>query len=140
MGILAVAAYEDFLYAKIPNILIAIGTVIGIGIGIKENKISQHDWTVVGIGMILILLIISYVIGVFGAGDVKLLGMSTLYLFEWDYLYFLFFAMVTAVVFGLGKGIFCNEINKESMRIRFAICMLASEILRITWIIAKAVR
>ena len=77
-GILAVALVADFRHFRIPNVLILVGIMAGIG----YTAWSDGLWYLALLeGLILLLVLYPfYMIGAFGGGDVKLLAVVGIFL------------------------------------------------------------
>jgi prepilin peptidase CpaA len=72
--ILAVAVATDLLYRKIPNVLTFSAIVLGIIYHIMSNGLDGLWFSSGGVLLGLGLLLVFYLPGMMGAGDVKLMG------------------------------------------------------------------
>lgn len=73
--LLSVAVISDQRERRIPNILILVGLVLGLGWNIYSSGVSGLWFSLQGLAAGIALLFIPFVFGGMGAGDVKLLGM-----------------------------------------------------------------
>ena len=76
LALAAAAAITDYLYYRIPNMLVALGMVTLVWIALTDawyGEMQMVFWRMQGMGISLILLIPVYLFGGLGAGDVKLL-------------------------------------------------------------------
>ncbi len=71
---LLVICYYDARYRRIPNILTLTLITFGIVFNLMTRGISGLSVTLLGLSVGMVLLIIPYITGGIGAGDVKLLG------------------------------------------------------------------
>ena len=70
--ILIVAVVQDFKCMKISNRLILIGLVLAMTFGILQGGMSQIIYILLNISFPVIILYFLYLLGVLGAGDIKL--------------------------------------------------------------------
>lgn len=112
--ILTAACIIDYLQNKIPNELLAILLLAGVGWrGISQGT-AEILFFFVGAAGVTAILYPLYKIGCIGAGDVKLLGICSGWLAFQKILYFLFFSLLIAAVFSLIK-----MITRHNARERF---------------------
>ena len=101
--LLAAACSYDYRDRRIPNGLILLTAVAGAVWRLwKEGLSGAFSWLAAGV-LVMVLLYPLFKIGVIGAGDVKLLGMTAGYLPSGKILYFLFFSLLVAAMISLIK-------------------------------------
>lgn len=80
MGILCLASWFDIKSRKIPNQLIVLGIVLGIGVN-ALGSFPEHFYSgILGFILGLVIMLIPYCFGLLGAGDVKLFAVVGLFL------------------------------------------------------------
>ncbi len=72
--ILILAVFFDQRERRIPNALILVGLILGIGLNFYLGSFSGFIISLKGLATGIVLLFIPFVMGGMGAGDVKLLG------------------------------------------------------------------
>ena len=70
--ILVVAVVQDFMYTKISNRLILVGLILSLAFGIILGGVSRIPYILLNISFPVIVLYLLYLLGVLGAGDIKL--------------------------------------------------------------------
>lgn len=75
LGLLALAVYFDIRERRVPNWLVLTGMVAALGWHGYQAGFSGLFFSLKGLGLGLLLLIVPFAMGGMGAGDVKLLGM-----------------------------------------------------------------
>ena len=109
--LLLVACYFDYRYRRIPNRLVGVVLVVGV-----VRCIVMQDMAIwfffLNILFLVALLYPFFKYGSLGAGDVKLLSVCGGYLASDKILYFLFFSMLIAAIFSLGR-LFTKQITRE---------------------------
>ena len=70
--ILAAAVIQDFLYMKISNRLILMGILFSLAFGYETGGIKQVLYVLANLSFPVIMLYLLYLLGVLGAGDIKL--------------------------------------------------------------------
>jgi prepilin peptidase CpaA len=73
-GVLAASAITDFKWKRIPNAFILPAMAVSMLIHALNSGISGFIFSIEGLFLGMALLIIFYIMGVMGAGDVKLMG------------------------------------------------------------------
>lgn len=100
---LAAACCFDYRYKKIPNFLIVVMVLLGVG----WRFLQGGAWEVVSCAgaavLVMCLLYPLFKVGMVGAGDVKLLGVTAGYLPFKKILVFLFLSLLIAAVVSLVK-------------------------------------
>jgi prepilin peptidase CpaA len=72
--ILAVSFYTDLRYNKIYNWTVIPATILALGYHIHAGGLPELWWSIKGLILGMSLLLIPFILGGMGAGDVKLLG------------------------------------------------------------------
>ncbi len=70
--ILVVAVVQDFMYTKISNRLILVGLILSLTFGIILGGVSRIPYILLNISFPVVVLYLLYLLGVLGAGDIKL--------------------------------------------------------------------
>lgn len=70
--ILVVAVVQDFMYTKISNRLILVGLILSLAFGIILGGVPRILNILLNISFPVIVLYLLYLLGVLGAGDIKL--------------------------------------------------------------------
>jgi prepilin peptidase CpaA len=94
--LLIVAALIDFRTHKIPNWLVLAGTLFGIIYNLAYPPFVQAGilWPLEGMGLGFIIFLPLYLIGVMGAGDVKLMAMVGSIIGPVDMIWVLLYTMI----------------------------------------------
>lgn len=71
-SILVVAVVQDFMYTKISNRLILVGLILSLAFGIILGGMPRILNILLNISFPVIVLYLLYLLGVLGAGDIKL--------------------------------------------------------------------
>ncbi len=98
---LAVVCIFDYSRGRIPNLLVLLTAAAGVGRGYLETGPGGVLQFLACAGGVMLLLYPFFRIGMLGAGDVKLLGVSAGYFPVKEIFYFLFFSMLIAAVFSI---------------------------------------
>lgn len=82
LSLLGLAALIDWRTLRIPNWLTGGGAVLGLGWSVLAPPSAQMGWdmALAGLALGLVLMLPMYLLGVMGAGDVKLMAMAGAYL------------------------------------------------------------
>ncbi|MGI6436297.1 MAG: A24 family peptidase [Syntrophomonadaceae bacterium] len=94
--LILIAVVVDLRSRRIPNILIGLGLVLAIGYNIYTSGLSGTLFSLKGLGVGMLLLILPFMSGGMGAGDVKLLGMIGAFKGSW----FVFNAFIFMALWG----------------------------------------
>ncbi len=100
---LAIACIFDYLRHRVPNELVVILFLTGIGLRLTEGSLLEAFLFPPAAVSIMILLYPLYKIGCIGAGDVKLLGICAGYLPFQKIFSFLFVSLLITAIFSLIK-------------------------------------
>ncbi|MBC2696680.1 MAG: prepilin peptidase [Desulfobacteraceae bacterium] len=73
-GILIVAAVNDLLFQKIPNLLVYPAMAVALGYHFVMNGLDGLLFSTGGLALGIAVLILPYMMGGMGAGDAKLMG------------------------------------------------------------------
>ncbi|MDE5802978.1 MAG: prepilin peptidase [Lachnospiraceae bacterium] len=104
------ACFFDYRKDKIPNALILTGLLLACGYQAAQNSIGL---LCVRILLVLILLYPLYMLGMLGAGDVKLYCMSAAFLAEKDCLIFFSFSLSLSAAAALLKMLFLGNLRER---------------------------
>lgn len=74
IALTAIAVYTDFRSRRIPNLLTAGGLLVAFSYHFSNQGVTGLLFGFKGLGVGLFLLLIPFILGGIGAGDVKLLG------------------------------------------------------------------
>lgn len=100
---LAVACITDYMSRRIPNILLAAIAAAGMTECYFTGGFLNLAGFILKTVFVVMLFYPVFKIGAMGAGDVKLIGISSGFFNVDDILYFLFFSMLTAAIFSIIK-------------------------------------
>lgn len=104
------ACYFDYRRDKIPNALILTGLFLACGYQTVQNGIALLCIRIV---FVLILLYPLYMLGMLGAGDVKLYCMSAAFLAGRDCLIFFSFSLLFSAAIALLKMLFLRNLRER---------------------------
>jgi prepilin peptidase CpaA len=79
MTFLVAAAWRDVRSNRIPNALVVTGAVVGVAFSLVPGGIGMREMAE-GFAIGFVLLLPFYALGVMGAGDVKLMAMTGIFL------------------------------------------------------------
>lgn len=113
--ILIVCAWTDFKYRKIYNCVIGPGLLIAIVLSVVSSGWSGLGNSILGFITGLLLLIIPFLLGGMGAGDVKLLAMVGTF----NGPVFAFYAFIATAFAGGLMAIVILLLNKEFSRVGY---------------------
>lgn len=117
--ILAVAVVQDFMYMKISNRLILMGVLFSLAFGYQLGGISQVLCTLVNVSFPVIVLYLLYLLGVLGAGDIKLFSIIGGFTNFKMLISCMLFSFGAAAVIAVGKMLynrnFCSSMVKACM-------------------------
>ncbi len=108
---LVVACYYDYIEGRIPNVLLLLLFLIGMGGSFYEGKVLLLLGYLVSALCMMLILYPLFKIGGLGAGDVKLIGICAGYLPVDKILFFLFFSLLIAAIISLIR--FVKEHNLQ---------------------------
>jgi prepilin peptidase CpaA len=97
--LLLTASVIDFRTLRIPNWLSVGGALLGLAFGALFapgglDHLRGFSWALQGLGLCFAITIPFYVLGLLGAGDVKLTAMAGAFLGPWDALHVVLFAFI----------------------------------------------
>jgi prepilin peptidase CpaA len=97
--LLVTASVIDFRTLRIPNWLSVGGIVAGLAFGAllapgSLDRIHGFSWALQGLALCFAITIPFYIMGLLGAGDVKLTAMTGAFLGPWDALHVVLFAFI----------------------------------------------
>lgn len=106
MGLLLIAAVIDWRCLRIPNVLTGGGTLLALLLSLSPSPGALGVTSALaGLALGLALLLPMYLLGVMGAGDVKLMAMTGAYLGAPATLLATLFVVLTAGVLALGLAL-----------------------------------
>jgi len=111
--LLVIACFMDYKYGKIYNYLIMTGMIAGCGYCIYQSGIRG---ILVWLGLFLLPILITYplyMIGVFGAGDVKLMAVSGGFLTFSSSVWFIFVAFLIGAILSLLKMLYERNLKER---------------------------
>ena len=102
-SVLAVAMVTDLKEYRIPNILIAAGGILGMLYVLTEKGPPELLYSLIRVPVVIAAMLPLYFMKALGAGDVKLFGVTALFMGVAQIFKTLLVAMIIGVVFGLIK-------------------------------------
>lgn len=106
--ILAAAVIEDFMYMKISNRLILMGILFSLAFGFEAGGLKQILYVLANLSFPVIMLYLLYLLGVLGAGDIKLFSIIGGFTNFRTLISCMLFSFLAAAVIAIGK-MFCNR-------------------------------
>ncbi len=101
IGICVLAAFTDFLYFKIPNVLVVALLALFITKVLLWQNLSEIYFPASVFGAMLVVGFILYTFKIFGAGDAKFLAAAAMWASEVNIVAFLVFTALAGGVVGL---------------------------------------
>lgn len=103
IGLLVTAAIADYRSHRIPNWLVLCGTLFGLTYNTMFPPFLHASllWPLEGLGIGFIVFLPLYLLGVMGAGDVKLMAMVGAFLGPDDMLWVLLYTMIVGGVLSI---------------------------------------
>ena len=109
--ILVAAVVQDFMYMKISNRLILMGILFSLAFGFMTGGLRQVLYVLVNISFPVFVLYLFYLLGVLGAGDIKLFsiigGFTNFKLLTGC----MFYSFVAAAVIAVGKMLYNRNLR-----------------------------
>lgn len=102
---LVVVCLYDYRWRRIPNRLLIIMALTGIGISVYRGGFRGGGFFLLQMSAVMLILYPLFKIGVLGAGDIKLFGVCSGYLPHPKILFFLFISLAFAAIISLIKFI-----------------------------------
>jgi len=102
---LSVACCYDYKRGRIPNFLLIIMGITGLGYSLAISGVQEAVLFTIESVAVMVLLYPLFKIGALGAGDVKLYGICAGYLPREKFLLFLFLSLLVAAIISLIKMI-----------------------------------
>lgn len=118
---LAVAGIFDHLFHKIPNALILVMLVSSVTYVCVSSGPSLLLYAVFRMAVTGVIFYLFFVVGVMGAGDVKLLAVCSGFMTGWRTLMFIFIAMLIASLYGVTQLCIRKEFGKRMRRLELYI-------------------
>jgi len=109
-GLLLIAAITDYRTHRIPNWLVLSGALFGViyNIAVPPFLHASWLWPLQGLGLGFVVFLPLYLLGVMGAGDVKLMAMVGAIIGPIDTVWVLLYTMITggvlSIVMVLARG------------------------------------
>ena len=122
--ILFTAVIQDFMCMKISNRLILMGLFCSIAFGISIGGVPQIIYILWNISFPVIILYLLYVLGILGAGDIKLFSVIAGFLTLKTWWVCVEAAFLAGAAMGLFKLLFKNYV-KDAHMIHFSVPILA---------------
>ena len=122
--ILFTAVIQDFMCMKISNRLILMGLFCSIAFGISIGGVPQIIYILWNISFPVIILYLLYVLGILGAGDIKLFSVIAGFLTLKTWWVCVEAAFLVGAAMGLFKLLFKNYV-KDAHTIHFSVPILA---------------
>ena len=107
-GLLFVALVFDFRYRRVPNLLIVVGLMLGLGFSTSTHGSLGSVYSLVGAFVGLLCLLLFFAMRLLGAGDVKLMAVIGSFVgakaILWIVLYTLIFGGVLSLLWFAVRG------------------------------------
>lgn len=112
-AILIIAVILDFKYTKISNRLILVGIFLALAFWvIKGREVSDFIYVLWNISFPVIVLYLFYLMGVIGAGDVKLFSVIGGFVNFKELVICMLCSFAVGAVISLGKMLFCGTLRE----------------------------
>ncbi|MEZ3427989.1 MAG: A24 family peptidase [Lachnospiraceae bacterium] len=105
--LLVLSCFFDYRRGKVPNALVLIGLVLAYCCRAQQSNIGIMSARIV---LVLILLYPLYMLGMLGAGDIKLYCMSAAYLAGKDYIIFFLCSLLFSAIAAFLKMLFLGNL------------------------------
>lgn len=109
IGVFCVAVYMDLRFYKIPNLCILVGITSGLIMTYVSYSVVGMLWVFAAMTVLFLAFYPFYLIGGLGAGDIKLLMMTTCFIHEERFIKYLLVTFVLAAVISVTKMLFVRE-------------------------------
>ena len=109
--ILAAAVIQDFMYMRISNRLIFMGILFSLGFGCQLGGLSQVLMVLANLSFPVIMLYVLYLLGVLGAGDIKLFSIIGGFTNFRMLISCMLFSFVAAAVIAIGKMLYNHNLR-----------------------------
>lgn len=120
--ILAAAVVQDFMYMKISNRLILMGILFSLAFGLTTGGTKQVIYVLANLSFPVIVLYLLYLLGVLGAGDIKLFSIIGGFTNFRLLISCMFFSFVAAAVIAVCKMLynrnFCGSLLRAGTYFR----------------------
>ena len=120
--ILAAAVVQDFMYMKISNRLILMGILFSLAFGLTTGGPKQVIYVLANLSFPVIVLYLLYLLGVLGAGDIKLFSIIGGFTNFRLLISCMFFSFVAAAVIAVCKMLynrnFCGSLLRAGTYFR----------------------
>lgn len=114
--ILAAAVIQDFMYMKISNRLILMGVLFSLAFGCQTGGISRVPYILANLSFPVIMLYLLYLLGVIGAGDIKLFSIIGGFTNFKMSISCMWFSFVVAAVIAVGKMLYNRNLTISLFR------------------------
>ncbi len=106
--IVIIAVILDFKYMKISNRLILMGLILALAFFIVDRGLSDIIYVLWNISFPVIVLYFLFLLGVIGAGDIKLFSVIGGFINFKELIYCMVFSFVIGAAWSLGKMLYCR--------------------------------
>lgn len=110
---IGIAAFFDYKKGRIPNKLIWLGVAVATGSILVVMDGKALVLAAIRALLVMALLYLFFMLGMLGAGDVKLCGTAVLYLNLHQSILFLAAGFLVAAIVSVGKMLFCKNFRER---------------------------
>jgi len=109
IGVFCVAIFMDWRFYRIPNVCIVVGMAVGLVLTVVSYPITELIPLLGAVAAVFLFLYPFYLLGVLGAGDIKLFMMTACYIKGEQFMRYLFVSMFLAAGISIFKMILYTE-------------------------------
>jgi prepilin peptidase CpaA len=111
--IVMIAAIYDLRYRRIPNWLVLVGLVLGLGLNTFLFELTGLKQSAVGLGLALLIYFPLYLLRAMGAGDAKLMAaVGSIVGGPWNWIFLFVVTAILGGITGLIVLLFAGRIRK----------------------------
>ncbi|MCR5734941.1 MAG: prepilin peptidase [Lachnospiraceae bacterium] len=121
--ICVIAAVMDMITLKVNNLLILTGFFAGLGCSFLDGGMHSLVISLTGACIPILILMIPFILRLFGAGDIKLLSVIGVFMGPEDVFYTMFYAFLAGALIVIVRYII-NLNSRKDDRIPFALPVL----------------
>lgn len=114
--ILAAAVIQDFMYMKISNRLILMGILFSLAFGYETGGFKQVLYVLANLSFPVIMLYLLYLLGVLGAGDIKLFSIIGGFTNFRMLISCMLFSFLAAAVIAIGKMLYNRNLTASLVK------------------------